>query len=361
MTREFTLPTARTFSLSGPASLSALDPRRRDRPAGRPGRLPRARRWWPTRTAGSPATFPAGPRPPSTATRPPSGSPGFGAAHQAGDWLQYDLAAADHLHPPRPAGRGRRSPLGADRRHGQHRRSGRRPRPVALPPIADSTVAGASGQRADHLPRPHRQPDPGHRHRGPARGHHQLLLPVAASACRSASPRSASPGWHGRPAGRRCPGTCHSNLLTIDGAADHRAHHRLDRHRAGQRRAARSSPAEPTPRASRSRPAPSRRPSPTTSVGHQTATVGWNLDQLTLDSAPGGGAAPGRRLPATLAATQPATGPGGHTDQPERHHAAPAGDRCHRTLRAGPRARASTPVGRPWPPPAAGAPRGAHR
>ena len=99
LSRTFWLPTARTFSVAGSARISPLVPDDEiDRLVGRPGadhtgivayskgRLPG------DLSAGAIATLDSNP---ATVWEP-----GFGVAHQAGEWLQYDLPAPvsfDHL------------------------------------------------------------------------------------------------------------------------------------------------------------------------------------------------------------------------------------------------------------------------
>ena len=137
--RSFWLPTARTFSLTGSASISPLIPDDMiDRLVGRPGatgtgivayslgRLPGDLR------AGAIATLDDNP---STLWEP-----GFGATHQAGDWLEYRLPGPisfDHLN----------LQIVAD---GQHSvptsltvAAGGQKATVAVPPLADSPVPGS--------------------------------------------------------------------------------------------------------------------------------------------------------------------------------------------------------------------------
>ncbi|MGA3147972.1 MAG: alpha-(1-_3)-arabinofuranosyltransferase family protein [Acidimicrobiales bacterium] len=137
--RTFWLPTARTFSMTGSATISPLIPDDMiDRLVGRPGsdgtgivayslgRLPGDLR------AGAIATLDGNP---STIWEP-----GFGATHQAGDWLQYRLPEPitfDHLN----------LQIVAD---GQHSvptsltvTAGGQSAAVALPPLADSRVPGS--------------------------------------------------------------------------------------------------------------------------------------------------------------------------------------------------------------------------
>ena len=139
LARTFWLPTARTFSLTGSARISALIPDDEiDRLVGRPGssydglvayslgRLPGNLR------AGAIQTVDGNP---STAWQP-----GFGATHQAGQWLQYvvprpitfdhlDLQILDdgeHTVPTR---------VTVQTASGSHT--------ITLPPLADSPVAGS--------------------------------------------------------------------------------------------------------------------------------------------------------------------------------------------------------------------------
>jgi len=137
--RSFWLPTARTFSLTGQARISPLVPDDEiDRLVGRPGsdytgtvaysqgRLPNDLRANAIVTLdGAPSTI---------------WEPGFGSAHQAGEWLQYHFAEPvtfDHLD----------LQVVADGQHSVPTRvtvtTGSGSATVALPPLADSQVAGA--------------------------------------------------------------------------------------------------------------------------------------------------------------------------------------------------------------------------
>ncbi len=91
MTREFTLPNARTFSLTGTAAISSLVPDDEiDRLVGLPGATGKGV------VAYSNGRLPGDLR--ATAAAAADGNlatawqPGLGAAHQAGDWLQYNVA-----------------------------------------------------------------------------------------------------------------------------------------------------------------------------------------------------------------------------------------------------------------------------
>jgi arabinofuranan 3-O-arabinosyltransferase len=139
MQRTFWLPTARTFSLTGQARISPLIPDDEiDRVIGRPGsdysgtvayslgRLPNDLRATAMATLdGDPTTV---------------WEPGFGAAHQAGQWLTYELhrtTTFDHLG----------LQIVTDGRHSVPTRitisTEYGSATVALPPLADSSVAGS--------------------------------------------------------------------------------------------------------------------------------------------------------------------------------------------------------------------------
>jgi arabinofuranan 3-O-arabinosyltransferase len=97
--RSFWLPTARTFSLTGSATISPLIPDDMiDRLVGRPGADGTGI------VAYSIGRLPGDLRAGAIATLDDNAStiwePGFGATHQAGDWLEYRLPAPvtfDHL------------------------------------------------------------------------------------------------------------------------------------------------------------------------------------------------------------------------------------------------------------------------
>ncbi len=108
MARQFTLPTARTFSIGGTARISTLDPDPTvDSLVGRHARAratsssrPTARPRWsaPTRRADSRGSRRRRPRRPSTANPATSWSPGLG--DQVGNWVEYRLdqpVTFDHL------------------------------------------------------------------------------------------------------------------------------------------------------------------------------------------------------------------------------------------------------------------------
>ena len=117
--RTFTLPTARTFSVSGHGRALAVGPRRRPRPlarhhgAGDRGRL--------LLGAACPATSQDRTSATLDGNLATVWSPGLGP--QAGNWLEYDLAHPHHLRPPVDGGGDRRPALGAHVGHRQRRRT----------------------------------------------------------------------------------------------------------------------------------------------------------------------------------------------------------------------------------------------
>jgi hypothetical protein len=139
LNRSFWLPTARTFSLTGSATISPLIPDDMiDRLVGRPGSNGTGI------VAYSTGRLPGDLRAGAIATLDDNSStiwePGFGATHQAGDWLEYRLPAPitfDHLD----------LQIVAD---GQHSvptsltvAAGGQSVTVPLPPLADSRVPGS--------------------------------------------------------------------------------------------------------------------------------------------------------------------------------------------------------------------------
>ena len=142
ITRQFTLPTARTFTLAGSASLSALHPRRRGRPPGRTGHRRRPARCKDAYSSG----------------RLPGRRPGHGVGHgrrrpdhglaarsgqqrrRSGSTLTYDLAKPQTL-------TGLNMQVIADGRHSVPTTmtiaSGNQVRTITVPPIADGTVPNA--------------------------------------------------------------------------------------------------------------------------------------------------------------------------------------------------------------------------
>ncbi len=212
--RTFWLPTSRTFSLTGQARISPLIPDDEiDRVVGRPGsdysgtvayslgRLPNDLR------ANAMATLD---NDPATVWEP-----GFGVAHQAGQWLQYELRTPltfDHLD----------LQVVADGRHSVPTRitvsteSGQAT--VDLPPLADSSVAGGVVDVPVDVPDAARPQHQDHVRRGPHREHARTTTPRPPSPCRSASPRSVFPGVTAAAVPAQVPYICRGDLISVDGA-----------------------------------------------------------------------------------------------------------------------------------------------
>ncbi len=307
ISRQFTLPAARTFSLSGSASLSALIPDDEiDRLVGRTGgtdlrdayssgRLPGSLQSTASATVdGNPAT---------------AWQPGLGLHAQLGSTLTYDLVrpqALDHL----------TMQVIADGRHSVPTSmtvsSGNQVRQVTLPPIADSNVPGAvttvpvsfpalvgshfvvtfTGVRAEYAANYYSA--------GP------LALPLGIA-------EIGIPGVSAAPVPARLPGNCVSNLLSIDGtpidvAVTGSARHALQ---GGQVQVVPCGPdAKGITLAAGTHVVQ-------TAVGHNppcastpATCTGWNIDQLVLDSAVGG--FPGQPVTPTAQGTPqlPPTRPG---------------------------------------------------
>ena len=312
ITRSFTLPTARTFTLSGAASLSALIPDDEiNRLAGRTpaastglldayssGRLPGDLEATASATVdGNPAT---------------AWQPGLGTNAQVGSSLIYDLVKPQPLH-------GLELQVIADGRHSVPTAmtvtSGTQKRTVVLPPIADGTVPGAVTKVPVSFP--------------PLTGSHFVLTftairPEYAANYYSAGPLALPigiaevgiPGVRPEAAPADLPGTCVSNLLSIDGrpidvAVVGSAQHALDN---GETQLI---PCGPDAKGIALGAGPH---VVQTAVGHNppcanvpTTCTGWNIDQLVLDSAAGGGPGPAV-FPTTagtpqLAAAQPGPAP----------------------------------------------------
>jgi arabinofuranan 3-O-arabinosyltransferase len=310
--RAFTLPTGRTFTLSGAASLSALIPDDEiDRLVGRA----------PAASTGLVDAYSSGRLPGDlggTASATLDGDdatswqPGLGTKAQIGSTLTYDLAKPQALH-------GLTLRVIADGRHSVPTAmtvtSGTQVRTVALPPIADGTVPGAVTTVPVSFPA--------------LTGSHFVLTftgirPEYAANYYSAGPLALPlgiaevgiPGVRSAPTPAHLPGTCVSNLLSIDGrpidvAVVGSAQHALEN---GE---AQLIPCGPDAKGITLGPGPH---IVQTAVGHNppcapapTTCTGWNIDQLVLDSAAGGGPGPAV-FPTTagtplLAATQPGPAP----------------------------------------------------
>ena len=287
--RQFSLPTARTFTLTGSASLSALIPDDEvDRLLGRAttpassvvdayssGRLPGDVKATASATVdGDPTT---------------AWQPGLGTKAQLGSTLTYDLARPQTL-------TGLNMQVIADGRHSVPTSmtiaSGAQVRTVTLPPIADGTVPGAVTTVPVTFPA--------------LTGSHFVVTftgirPEYAANYYSAGPLELPlgiaeigiPGVRANPIPAALPGTCVSNLLTIDGQP-------IDVSVVG--------PAQQALNGGESQLVPCGRDAKgirlsagphivQTAAGHgapcanaPTTCTGWNINQLALDSAPGGGA-----------------------------------------------------------------------
>jgi len=312
MTRQFTLPTARTFSLSGSASLSALIPDDEiDRLVGRT----------PTASTGLQDAYSSGRLPgglQNTASATLDGDaatawqPGFGTNAQIGSTLTYDLAKPQSLG-------GLTLQVIADGRHSVPTAmtvtSGSQVRSVVLPPIADGTVPNAvttvpvsfAALTGSHFVLTFTAIRPEYAANYYSAG--RLALPLGIAEVGIPGIRSAA-----TPA--NLPGTCVPNLLSIDGrpvavAVVGSVQHALDD---GE---AQVVPCGPDAKGITLAAGPH---VVQTAAGHNppcasvpTTCTGWNIDQLVLDSAAGGGAGPAV-FPTTagtplLAATQPGPSP----------------------------------------------------
>ncbi len=295
ISREVDLPTARTFTLSGTASLSALLPDDAiDRAVGRPGadgagvvayssgRLPGDLQ------AGAAAAIDGNPK---TAWQP-----GFGASHQVGAWLQYNLPQPitfDHMD----------LQVLADGRHSVPTKitisteSGSET--VALPHIADKKTPGALASVPLTFPaltgsRIHIRID-SVRLRSTVNFYspQPIALPVGIA-------ELGIPGLRAPPVPPQLPGTCQSGLLTIDGQP-------ISVRVVGSTSAALSNDemtVQPCGVDANGIRLGAGHHVIETAAGHLiVGQAGWNLDQLVLDSAPGGGAMPLAASNATTDAT----------------------------------------------------------
>ena len=212
ITRQFTLPTARTFTISGSASLSSLLPD--DEIDRLVGRTPTPADGYARLLLGPHARQPERHRVGHARRQPGSAwQPGFGLSAEIGATLTYNLTkpqTLDHF----------TLKVLADGRHSVPTAmtisSGSQVRTVTLPPIADSTVPGATTTVPVSFP--------------PLTGSHFVVTftavrPEYANNYYSAGPlalplgiaKIGFPGVKARRRRRRSPGTCVSNLLSIDG------------------------------------------------------------------------------------------------------------------------------------------------
>ena len=340
ISRQFTLPTARTFTLAGSASLSALIPDDEiDRLVGRT----------PTAATGVQDAYSSGRLPGSlgaTASATVDGDattawqPGLGSDAQVGSTLTYDLTKPQALS-------GLAMQVIADGRHSVPTAititSGSQVRKVTLPAIADSTVPGAVTTVPVSFPA--------------LTGSHFIITftavrPEYAANYYSAGPLALPlgiaeigfPNVRSAPTPADLPGTCVSNLLAIDGRP-------IDVAVVGSaQRALQNSEVQLVPCGPDAKgitlgagphvvqTAPGHNP-PCAST--PTTCTGWNIDQIALDSAAGGGGGPAV-FPTSagtpqLAATQPGPAPTVERDVVTHRHARRRRHGGHAVLRAGAR------------------------
>ncbi|HEY6474706.1 MAG TPA: hypothetical protein VIY26_17555, partial [Acidimicrobiales bacterium] len=310
ISRSFTLPTARTFSLAGSASMSALIPDDEiDRLVGRSTSGATG-----VRDAYSSGRLPGDLNATASATVDGNSStawqPGLGTPALIGSSLTYDLTkpqALSHLN----------LQVIADGRHSVPTAltitSGTQVRQVTLPPIADSPVPGATITVPLSFPA--------------ITGSHFIVTFTAIRPEYAANYYSAGPlalpmgiaeigfpgGVTSAPTPAQLPGNCVSNLLTIDGQP-------IDVSIVGSTSSALDGgevqvvPCGPDAAGIKLSAGTHVVES---AVGHNppcastpTTCTGWNLDQLALDSAPGGTAGPAAAPTAPGTPSLPATQPG---------------------------------------------------
>ena len=299
--RIVTIPTARVFTLSGGTTMSTLIPDDQiDRLLGRPAG-----------TAGAVDAFSSGRLPGSLTNRASTTldhdpttywQPGFGTTSAKDSWLQYNLASPVTLTklPLTIVNDGRHSvPTSVVVTTPQGSRT------LAIPPLADQTTPGATTSvTLDVNP--------------PLTGQQVRLTFPTFRTLSSASYNTTIPlarpigiaevglpGVSVAPLPATVPSTCRSDLLSIDG-------HPIDLSISGTTSDAlrlRPLAVEPCGNSVHGIPLSSGPHVIETALGHQS-TTGWSLDQVTLDSAPGGAAGPapvGGTIPATLAGPGPTT------------------------------------------------------
>jgi arabinofuranan 3-O-arabinosyltransferase len=289
LARTFRLPTRRTFAVAGSARISPLIPDDQiDRLVGRPGsdhsgivayslgRLPG------DLNAGAIATLDGNPG--------TLWEPGFGVSHQAGQWLQYDLPAPltfDHLD----------LQIAAD---GQHSvptvltvSAGAKSTTVALPTIADSPVPGSVADVRVSLPemtgRSIRiamvavrvENTPNYYSKTP------IAMPLGIA-------EVGIPGLHAASPPATIPTSCRGDLVTVDGAP-------LWVSVAGSTSTALARKPLAISLCGPDAGGLTLGPGTHTLRSATGQTTGFDIDQLALDSAPGGSAMP-LASPTTLAA-----------------------------------------------------------
>ena len=299
--RIVTIPTARTFTLSGGTTLSTLIPddqidRLLGRPAGSSGQLDA---YSSGRLPGSLAN-----RASATLDRDPSTywQPGFGTATAKDSWLQYNLPTPVTIStlPLTIVNDGRHSvPTSVVLSTEQGSRT------LAIPPLPDQATPGAT-TTVDLPVVP------------PLTGRQiKLTFPtfrkVSSASFNTTIPLARPigiaevglPGTSVAPLPAMVPVACRSDLLSIDG-------HPVDLQITGSTAdALRLRPLSVSPCGNSLGGIALAQGTHVieTALGHQT-TTGWNLDQVTLDSAAGGGAGPlpvGGVIPATPAGPTPTT------------------------------------------------------
>jgi hypothetical protein len=298
ISRELTLPTTRTFTLSGSASLSALVPDDEvDQLVGRAGSDGSAV------VATSEGRLPGDLR--GTASAAADGDPssawqpGFGEAYQKGEWLEYDVPSSvsfDHL----------ALQIVADGRHSVPTSlsisTENGTRSVDLPSITDRDTPGGTVSVPVNFPaisgRHIRVTITGVRlekstnYYSPA----PIALPLAIA-------EVGIPGVTVAPVPANLPGNCQSNLISIDGNP-------VSVRVVGSTSTALDDgevSVVPCGSAAAGITLGPGKHVIETALGH-TPSTGWNVDQLTLDSAPGGGPAPAAAFD-SLPATQPGPAP----------------------------------------------------
>jgi arabinofuranan 3-O-arabinosyltransferase len=284
ISRQFDLPTARTFTLSGTASLSALLPDDAiDRAVGMPGadgtgvvayssgRLPGDLQ------AGATAAIDGNPK---TAWQP-----GFGASHQIGAWLQYNLP----------------QPITFDHMNLQVLADGQHSVPTKI------TISTENGSETVSLPRIQNNNTPGSLASVPltfpaltgSRIHIRIDSVRLQSTVNFYSPQPIAlpvgiaelgiPGLSSAPVPSQLPGTCQSGLLKIDG-------HPISVRVVGSSSAALSNnemTVQPCGADASGIRLGAGQHVVETAAGHLVVgQAGWNLDQIALDSAAGGAAMP---------------------------------------------------------------------